>query len=203
MCLYIQCRTVTNIPLGVCYNYTHTPLPLSSMQAPQINSVAASVTNTPNDSSSVCIENITVNFDPTTNTPIVELQHRVEQLLTFDLPELSSALKYGMWLDRATLVVLFPECVRWEGRTASGRERPIYLIFENSRGKLIIVKVSPKCCPLQHFTKHIMQKHISRGAERHKFQLHSTFHLGVKSPQRMTSISAKTPYYSPWFLAKI
>ena len=49
----------------------------------------------------------------------------------------------------------------------------------------------------------IIGKSISRGAEWRKFQLYSTFHLGVKGPQRMTSISAKTPYYSPWFLAKI
>ena len=35
-----------------------------------------------------------------------------------------------------------------------------------------------------------------------KFQLRSTFHFGVKGPQRMSSISVKTPYYSPWFSAK-
>ena len=46
-------------------------------------------------------------------------------------------------------------------------------------------------------------KSISRGAEWRKFQLRSTFHFGVKAPQKMTSISAKTPYYSPWFLAEI
>ena len=36
-----------------------------------------------------------------------------------------------------------------------------------------------------------------------KFQLHITFHFGVKGPQKITLISVKTPYYSPWFLAKI
>ena len=51
--------------------------------------------------------------------------------------------------------------------------------------------------------KDSIEKGISRGAEWRKFQLHSTFHFGVNGPQRMTSISAKTPYYSPWFLAKI
>ena len=40
---------------------------------------------------------------------------------------------------------------------------------------------------------YFMQMHISRGAEQHKFQLHSTFQRGVKGPQRMTSISVKTP----------
>ena len=29
------------------------------------------------------------------------------------------------------------------------------------------------------------------------------FHYGVKGPQRMSSISTKAPYYSPWFLARI
>ena len=47
------------------------------------------------------------------------------------------------------------------------------------------------------------QKGISRGTERCKFQLRSTFHCGVKGLQKITSISVKTPYYSPWILAKI
>ena len=47
-----------------------------------------------------------------------------------------------------------------------------------------------------------MQKDIVRGAEWHKFQLHSTFQLGVKRTQTMTSISVKTPDYSPWFSAR-
>ena len=36
-----------------------------------------------------------------------------------------------------------------------------------------------------------------------QFQLCSTFLFGVKRLQRMSSISVKTPYYSPWFLTKI
>ena len=48
-----------------------------------------------------------------------------------------------------------------------------------------------------------MRKRISIGAEWSKFQLRSTFHFGVKGPQKMTSILVKTPYYSPWFLARI
>ena len=45
-----------------------------------------------------------------------------------------------------------------------------------------------------------MQKRISRGAEWCKFQLHSTFRQGVNGPQRMSSISVKTPDYSLGFL---
>ena len=67
------------------------------------------------------------------------------------------------------------------------------------------------CCTVHGFGQKKMDlansdtigKGISRGAERCKFQLHSTFHCGVKGPQRMTSISVKMPYYSPWFSAKI
>ena len=51
--------------------------------------------------------------------------------------------------------------------------------------------------------KDTIRKGISRGAEWRKFQLHSTFQRGVKRPQRMSRISVKTPYYSPWFSAKI
>ena len=50
--------------------------------------------------------------------------------------------------------------------------------------------------------KDTMQKHISRGAEWRKFQLQTTFQLGEKGAQKMTSISVKTPDYSPWFSAK-
>ena len=49
---------------------------------------------------------------------------------------------------------------------------------------------------------YIIGKGISRGAEWCKFQLRSTFHFGVKGPQRKSSISVKMPYYSPWFSAK-
>ena len=31
----------------------------------------------------------------------------------------------------------------------------------------------------------------------------SASYCGVKGPQKITSISVKTPYYSPWFLAEI
>ena len=51
--------------------------------------------------------------------------------------------------------------------------------------------------------KDTILKSISRGTKLSKFQLHSTFHCGVKGPQKITSISVKTTYYSPWFLAKI
>ena len=51
--------------------------------------------------------------------------------------------------------------------------------------------------------KDTMGKGISRGAEWHKIQLHSTFHFREKGAQTMTSILVKTPYYSPWFSAKI
>ena len=47
------------------------------------------------------------------------------------------------------------------------------------------------------------RKAISRGAEWCKVQLPSTFHFEAKGPQTMTSISVKTPYYSPGFLPKI
>ena len=47
-----------------------------------------------------------------------------------------------------------------------------------------------------------MKGHL-KGSILCKFQLYSTFHFGVKGLQKITSISVKTPYYSPWFLAKI
>ena len=54
------------------------------------------------------------------------------------------------------------------------------------------------------------QEHTEDASHNHRhydlllqFQLHSTFLFGVKGTQRMSSISVKTPYYSPWFLAKI
>ena len=49
---------------------------------------------------------------------------------------------------------------------------------------------------------HTRQLDISRETEWRKFQLCSTFHFAVKSGQRMSSISVKTPYYSPRFSAK-
>ena len=42
----------------------------------------------------------------------------------------------------------------------------------------------------------IYEKGISRGTEWHKFQLHSTFHCGVKGPQKISLISVKAPYYT-------
>ena len=50
--------------------------------------------------------------------------------------------------------------------------------------------------------KDTIWKGISRETQWRKFQLHSTFHCRVKGPQKMTLIPVKTPYYSPWFLAK-
>ena len=43
-----------------------------------------------------------------------------------------------------------------------------------------------------HKKKDTVQRHISRGAEWSKFQLHSTFQRGVKRPQTMSSILVKT-----------
>ena len=60
---------------------------------------------------------------------------------------------------------------------------------------------SPWC--LISAKKHITGKSSSRGTKWCKFQFHSTFRFGVKGPQRMSSFSVKTPYYSPWFLARI
>ena len=54
--------------------------------------------------------------------------------------------------------------------------------------------------------KDTIGKSISRGAEWRKFQICSAFLDPVRSKKtakKMTSILVKTPYYSPWFSAKI
>ena len=79
-----------------------------------------------------CLDTITLSFSSETNTPIVEVQARIEAILSFDAPELNSAKKFGVWLDSATLVVVFAECAKLEGRLD---KRAVSAVFEAERGE--------------------------------------------------------------------
>ena len=82
----------------------------------------------------------------------MEIQHDLRFLLHFDPPELNWVAHRGLWLDFRTLVVVFDECVVWEGATSSGRERPMFVAFEALRGGCLSVCLSdyPSICPSIH-----------------------------------------------------
>lgn len=60
---------------------------------------------------------------------MVEVPARLNHILSFDSPEINSAQKFGVWLDRATLIVVFKKCVRVE------EGRAIFAMFEADRGE--------------------------------------------------------------------
>ena len=102
------------------------------MQAPKLISAKAQFTTV--SDSITCVKNITLTFNVNTSIPIVEVPAKINGLVSFDLPDLNSALKFGRWMDDRTTTIIFVECVVWNGRTTSGKERPIHLMFETDRG---------------------------------------------------------------------
>ena len=82
----------------------------------------------------MCVQNITVEFDVNTSVPILEVPAKLANLISFDVQELNSGKKFGRWMDHRTMAVFFAECVSWDGRTTSGKERPIHIIFEADGG---------------------------------------------------------------------
>ena len=109
-------------------------MPLSSnSQAPSVTMIHASFI-------SDCLDTVTISFNSETNTPIVEVPARLEGILSFDAPELNSAGKFGVWLERSTLVVVFTECARL--REEGSRMRTVHVIFEADRGELAKCKCS-------------------------------------------------------------
>ena len=73
-------------------------------------------------------------FDTDTSVPVVDIQQDLDLLLHFDRPDLTWAAHYGRWMDYRTLVILFPECVQWTRTTSSGREKPLFVVFETQKG---------------------------------------------------------------------
>ena len=69
-----------------------------------------------------------------TSIPILEVPAKLDNLISFDVQELNSAKKFGRWMDHRTMAVFFVECVTWDGRTTSGKDRPIHIIFETNGG---------------------------------------------------------------------
>lgn len=82
-----------------------------------------------------CLDTIIVSFSCETNTPIVEVPTRLENILSFDAPELNSAHKFGVWLDSSTLVVVFKECARLGEGGDGNNGRTVYAMFEADRGE--------------------------------------------------------------------
>ncbi len=62
----------------------------------------------------------------------MEVPARLQNILSFDAPELNSAHKFGLWLNGSTLVVVFTECARLEERGDSNR---FHVMFEADRGE--------------------------------------------------------------------
>ena len=67
--------------------------------------------------------------------PIVEVGTKLDTILSFDAPELSSALKFGVWMNPLTLVVVFRDCVLLEGGGVEGKDKPLNVLFEAERGE--------------------------------------------------------------------
>jgi hypothetical protein len=67
---------------------------------------------------------------------VVELPGKIDKLLSFDIPELQAAAKFGVWFDASTLVVVFTECVNMgkEDSPEAEKDRPVYIMFEAERG---------------------------------------------------------------------
>ena len=104
--------------------------PTISPQAPQVTSVHATV-------ASQCLDSITVSFSTKTNMPVVEVPTKLDNILSFDAPELQSVTKFGVWFGTSTLVVVFEDCVEFGvGNSDGGKDRPLYLMFEAERGIL-------------------------------------------------------------------
>ena len=111
------------LPLPHIFNY---------QQAPRLTSASVHLTNVPD--SVMCIQNITIEFDVNTSIPILEVSSKLDNLISFDVQELNSVKKFGRWMDHRTMAVLFVECVSWDSRTTSGKDRPIHVVFEADGG---------------------------------------------------------------------
>ena len=131
--LYLVLLTIqTSRLLASNFSRYHYPTPFP-LQAPRLTDVHASL------SPGSCLQNVTLVFNADTSAPVVEIQHDLRFLLHFDPPELNWVAHRGLWLDFRTLVVVFDECVVWEGATSSGRERPMFVAFEALRGGCLSV----------------------------------------------------------------
>ena len=97
-----------------------------------MTSTSVHLTNVPD--SVTCVQNITIEFDVNTSIPILEVSSKLDSLISFDVQELNSAKKFGRWMDHRTMAVLFVECVSWDSRTTSGKDRPIRIVFEADGG---------------------------------------------------------------------
>ena len=86
-----------------------------------------------------CLDTITISFNTPTNIPIVEVSKKLNDILWFDVQQLNSAHKFGVWLDYSTLVVVFMGCPIHEDVGSNGRKRPMYVIFETERGMFMYV----------------------------------------------------------------
>lgn len=103
-----------------------------SMQAPRLISSHTYLSRV--SDSLTCVKNTTLTFNVNTSVPIVEVPTKLNNIISFDLQELNTALKFGRWMDYRTLTIVFVECVVWNKTTTSGKQRPISVIFEASRG---------------------------------------------------------------------
>ena len=97
-------------------------------QAPQLTGVYGSLTP------DLCLLNVTLVFNADTSAPVVEIQRDLHFLLYFDPPQLNWEAHRGLWLDYQTLVIVFDDCIVWEGAMTNGRERPMFVAFEAQRG---------------------------------------------------------------------
>ena len=99
-----------------------------SLQAPKLLSAIASFTDDD------CLHLVTFSFNSPTNGPVVATKRSVSRIMTFDNPEVNSAIKFGLWLDYTRLVVVFGGCVR--RKTVKGmKDRGVKVHLEAERGK--------------------------------------------------------------------
>ena len=101
-------------------------------QAPRLISSQAFLSRV-SDSVS-CVQNVTLTFNVNTSTPVVEVPAKLNSMIAFDIQDLNTAQKFGRWMDYSTISIVFVECVEWDGTMASGKQRPINIIFEAERG---------------------------------------------------------------------
>ena len=80
------------------------------------------------------MQNVTVKFNVNTSIPVLEVPAKLDRLLSFDVQELNTAKKFGRWMDHQTMAVYFVECVNWDSRTTSGKDRPIHIMFNTNEG---------------------------------------------------------------------
>ena len=107
----------------------HTLNHICLSQAPQVLGISPVFTES---SSGVCLTQMVVKFNTDTNVPVVEIEHKLDSLLTFSPASLASTPHRGYWRDYKTLVIVFRECVQWEREEE--QRKPLYVVFYGSEG---------------------------------------------------------------------